>query len=90
MPSSFHGYVIAQAGARAEVAQDGAERQQLLDAAKEAALQAEQLTERAAALEQADYARGAWYAATAATREAADRARVQLGARGITLDDPGE
>lgn len=76
--------------ARAKVTEDDTERWHLDDAAHEAAHRAQELTERAATLENADYARGAWYEATAATREAADRARAQLGARGITLDDPAE
>ncbi|MFN2496706.1 MAG: hypothetical protein ABR608_12480, partial [Pseudonocardiaceae bacterium] len=47
-----------------------------------------ELDERAAQLELADEARGAWYAATAVTRDVAARARGALEARGIDPDDP--
>jgi len=76
--------------ARADVTQDAAEAEHLRAAAEAAESEAQQLAERAAALETADNARGHWYAATAATRDAADRARGALQARGVNLDDPTE
>jgi hypothetical protein len=51
---------------------------------------AAELSERIAALEAADTARARWFVATAATRDAAERAKAELGARGIVLDDPDE
>ncbi|MQA16649.1 MAG: hypothetical protein GEV09_21705 [Pseudonocardiaceae bacterium] len=44
------------------------------------------MTQRAAQLDAADQARGSWYAATAATRDAAHRARGALETRGIDID----
>ena len=76
--------------ARADITQDAAEAEHLRAAAEAAEVEAQQLTERVAALETADNARGHWYAATAVTRDAADRARGGLQARGINLDDPAE
>jgi len=76
--------------ARADVTQDPAEAEHLRAAAEAAEAEAQQLAERAAALETADNARGHWYAATAVTRDAADRARGALQARGVDLDDPAE
>lgn len=76
--------------ARAQATEDHAECEQLLAWAAEASWRAEQLAERATELESADHARAAWFVATAPTRDAADRAQVQLGARGIDLDDPDE
>jgi hypothetical protein len=76
--------------ARADVATDETERQQLLATAEESATRAEHLAERITELDTVDHARGAWYAATAATREAADRAKAELARRGIALDDPAE
>ncbi|MGH3795640.1 MAG: MobF family relaxase [Pseudonocardiaceae bacterium] len=74
--------------ARAVVTEDAAEQQRLQDAAADSRHEAQELAERAAMLEKADQARGSWYAATAATRDAADRARAELAARGVALDDP--
>ncbi|MEJ7742321.1 MAG: hypothetical protein WKF73_07110, partial [Nocardioidaceae bacterium] len=48
--------------------------------------EADALTERTTALEAADDARAAWFAATAATRDTAERARVELKARGVDPD----
>jgi len=44
----------------------------------------------AAALEAADEARAAWFAHTAGTRDNAHRARAELKARGVDLDDPDD
>ncbi|MGH3857218.1 MAG: ATP-dependent DNA helicase, partial [Pseudonocardiaceae bacterium] len=78
------------ARARAEVTTDQTERRQLLAAAEESAIQAGHLTERITELDTIDHARGTWYAATAATREAADRAKAELARRAIAFDDPAE
>ena len=74
--------------ARAEVTQDPAEAETLRTEAARAQAAAEALAERATALEAADDARAAWFAATAATRDTAERARVELKARGVDPDDP--
>jgi hypothetical protein len=76
--------------ARADSTTDDAERDTLHTEAQRAQAEADALAERAAQLEEADTARATWYAATAATRDAAARARVELGARGIDLDAPHE
>ena len=76
--------------ARAEAAQDSAQREQLQADADAAEAVAAALADRAAQLETADNARGAWYAATAATRDAAARATGALKARGVELDDPAD
>jgi len=76
--------------ARAEVAEDPAEAETLRTEAARAQAAAEALAERATALEAADDARAAWFAATAATRDAAERARVELKARGVDPDDPDD
>jgi conjugative relaxase-like TrwC/TraI family protein len=68
------------------VGADRAEREQLLEAAVEAARQAETLAGQVKQLELADHARGEWYSATATTREYATRARAALETRGIDLD----
>ena len=73
---------------RAEPTKDETARAKLLASAVEASQRADELAERAAELEVADDARAKWFAATAPTRDAAARAQVQLGARGIDLDDP--
>ena len=49
---------------------------------------AETLDQRAAELERADDARARWYAHTAATRAAEQRARDELAARGVDPDQP--
>jgi len=76
--------------ARAHTIEDGTERDRLLTDAAAAETKAAELDERAAQLELADEARGAWYAATAVTRDVAARARGALEARGIDPDDPDE
>jgi len=76
--------------ARAKVADDPTEAQTLRTEAERARTEADVLAERAAQLEVADQARAAWYAATAATRDAAERARAELKARGVDLDNPGD
>nr|MBA2694480.1 TrwC relaxase [Actinomycetota bacterium] len=76
--------------ARAAVTDDPTEAQTLRTEAERARAEADVLAERAAQLEVADQARAAWYAATAATRDAAERARAELKARGVDLDNPGD
>ena len=76
--------------ARADVATDPAERGRLRAAAVVARQEADALAEQAAALEAADAARGRWFEHTAATRDAAERARVELGARGVDVNDPAD
>jgi hypothetical protein len=75
--------------ARAEAA-DPAEGEQCGTAAAEARQLAEALTEQVEQLEHADQVRGAWYAATATTREYAMRARSTLETRGVDLDAPDD
>lgn len=58
------------------------------DAGDELLAEAEALTERAATLAEADEVRAKWAAEVEKTREAADRARAELAARGVDLDDP--
>lgn len=77
---------VADAGiwtARADAASDESEREQLRTAAEQARAEAESLKVRAEQLEAADEARAAWYVHTAQTRDRAERARVELGARGV-------
>ena len=76
--------------ARAEATEDAAMAAQLRADAAAADAEAAKLAERAAQLEIADAARGAWYAATAATRDAAHRARGALQARGVDVDAEDE
>ena len=76
--------------ARAEAADDPTERERLRADAEQARREAEELAERTAALEAADEARAAWFAHTAGTRDNAHRARAELKARGVDLDDPDD
>jgi len=76
--------------ARAEVTADPDERDRLRSDAYTARQTAQTLAVRAEVVEQADRARGAWYAHTAVTRDNAHRARAELAARGIDPDDPAE
>jgi conjugative relaxase-like TrwC/TraI family protein len=72
--------------ARAEASQDPAEQEQLRAAAEEARRRADELDQQGALLDVADTARADWYAHTAVTRDAAERARVELAARDVDLD----
>jgi len=76
--------------ARAETVQDPVDAQRLRDDAAKAQAAADALAERVADLDAADLARARWYADTAATRDAAARARGALEARGVDPDDPAE
>jgi hypothetical protein len=77
-------------GARAEVEPDGEGARQLRVAAEAAAAEAELLAARSAQLDVADTERADWFAHTSKTREAAERARAALGARGVDLEAPEE
>ncbi|GAA3537314.1 hypothetical protein GCM10022222_21250 [Amycolatopsis ultiminotia] len=63
-------------------------RERLLAEADEADALAEILGQRTAQLHDADEARAAWYAHTAETRAAGDRARLELAARNIAATPP--
>ena len=76
--------------ARADALTDPDEAARLRVDAAAAAKEAAELAERAALLEQADADRAAWYAATAVTRDNAERARAELHARGVDLDHPDD
>lgn len=76
--------------ARAETLTDPGDAARLRADAAAAATEAAELAERAALLEQADADRAAWYAATAVTRDNAERARAELRARGVDLDHPDD
>ncbi|WP_143030054.1 hypothetical protein [Pseudonocardia oroxyli] len=65
------------------------ERAQLAEAAERARRESDSLADRAEQLEAADEARATWNAHTAQTRDKAERARVELGARGVDLTHPG-
>ncbi|WP_431881598.1 MobF family relaxase [Micromonospora chalcea] len=68
--------------AQAEVASDEAERERLMEEAKEKQALAEVLAEVEQDLEVAADARAAWFLEIAATREAAERAEAELAVRG--------
>jgi hypothetical protein len=72
--------------AEAEHQTDAEQLAQLQREATEARALAEVLDQRAAQLEHADETRAYWYAHTANTRGAEQRARDELGARGINPD----
>ncbi|MFF4598126.1 MobF family relaxase [Amycolatopsis sp. NPDC001319] len=75
--------------AEADAATDEGERERLLQEAGEADALADVLAGRAAELEAADDARAAWYAHTAETRAAAERAGIELSGRNVdTSPDP--
>jgi hypothetical protein len=71
--------------ARAAVAVDADEAGQLRRASADARALADLLTARVAQLEEADHVRSEWLVHTAVTREAADRARAELAARGVPV-----
>jgi hypothetical protein len=76
--------------AHAETLDDEEEAQTLRDEAEQARLEAEELGQRAALLEEADKGRARWYANTAVTREHGVRAKATLEARDIDVDNPGD
>jgi conjugative relaxase-like TrwC/TraI family protein len=76
--------------AEAAAASDEVARARLAQEAREAAALANTLARQTAQLEEADRVRSVWYAHTAATRAAADRARRELECRGIDSDQTGD
>ncbi|TNC20898.1 MobF family relaxase [Amycolatopsis alkalitolerans] len=74
--------------AEADAAADEAEREKLLQEAADAEALAGVLAQRSAELDTADEARAVWYAHTAETRAAADRARLELAARNVDTTQP--
>ncbi len=76
------------ARARAAAATSKAERAAAQQEADHATAMADILTEQQRRLELVATARAAWYAHTAATREAAHRARAELARRGVAIEDP--
>jgi hypothetical protein len=73
--------------AEADHETDAERRDQLRRAAVESAALADVLDWQAAQLKKADETRARWYAHTAATRAAEQRARVELSARGVDTND---
>jgi hypothetical protein len=73
-------------GAEADAEADESRRDQLRREAVESAALADVLDRQAAQLKKADDVRARWYAHTANTRAAEQRARVELAARGINSD----
>ena len=74
--------------AEARAAPDPAERAQLEREASEAAVLADTLGREIERLSEADTTRAQWYARSAETRAAEQRARFELDARGIDPDAP--
>jgi len=85
-----HRHTAQIRAAEAAVAGDDAERARLDREAREAAALADNLARRKAQLEEADWVRSLWYAHTAETRAAADRARRELETRGIHPEQTGD
>lgn len=76
--------------ARASAAPDPTTAAHARSEALAAHAKAGELAARAAELQFADDTHARWYVHTAATRDAAIRARLELAHRAITLDDPAE
>ncbi|NJC70840.1 relaxase domain-containing protein [Planosporangium thailandense] len=76
----------AMAAARATVEVDEGRRRELLAEAEQRRALADVLAEAERQLDVADEGRGAWYAHTAPTRQAAERAASELKSRGVDLD----
>ena len=74
--------------ARAAAADDPAEAAQLRAAAFHARVDAADAARTVADLQAVDDARASWWLHTAITRDNAERARAELGNRGVDLDDP--
>lgn len=75
--------------ARADAATDPGQREELLEQSDDVAALVTTLNTRAAALAIADEARGQWYASTAETRAAAERAAIELSTRDdAAFDEP--
>jgi hypothetical protein len=84
--ASRHRATAELRAAEAEHETDADRRADLEHEAAEARALADVLDDRGAELEQADEIRARWYANTAETRAAADRARDELACRGIDPD----
>lgn len=82
-PTPVRDLLVATSTAAADTRVDG-----ILGGGEELVAEAEMLTERAATLTEADTVRARWADEVAKTREAADRARAELAARGVDLDTP--
>ena len=76
--------------ARAGEIADPDERAALVADAARARAEHEELTGRVRELEVVDAIRSKWFAATAKTREFAERARAELAARGVDMNDAAE
>jgi hypothetical protein len=76
--------------AEADAASNEDERARLVREAAEAGALADVLDQRAAELTTADETRATWYAHTAGTRAAADRAQVELTARRVDAADESQ
>jgi hypothetical protein len=76
--------------ARADAAADPAETDRLRQQAADAAAIADALDLQVRQLERADQARARWLLHTAVTRDAAERARAELAARGVPLDSDAD
>jgi hypothetical protein len=76
--------------ARADQLDNPQDAEELRARADQALLQAGELRMRAADLQKADDARALWWAHTTATREAAERAKVELASRGIDVNDTSD
>jgi hypothetical protein len=88
--SEKHRQAAELRAAEAEAADDLDERARLEAKATEARALAELLDQRANQLAEADQARAIWYAHTAETRAAADRARTELASRDVAADQVDE
>jgi AAA domain-containing protein/TrwC relaxase len=84
--SDRHRHEATVRRAEAEHADDPDRRAELLHRADDADALAATLDDQTSALDEADLARGEWYAHTAATRSAANRARAELSAREVDRD----
>lgn len=85
-----HRQTAAMRKAQAAAIDDPTERQQLEQTAAEAEALAGVLDERVEQLRLVDQARADWYAHTAETRAAADRARIELSARVVDDEQTAE
>jgi hypothetical protein len=88
--AATHRRNAALRAAEAAATSEPGERARLEQQAADAAALAATLDARAAELQQLDDARARWLAHTAATRAAADRAKVELGARHVDDAQPDQ
>jgi hypothetical protein len=85
-----HRHTARIRAAEASTARNAADRVRLANEAGDAAALADTLARQKAQLKEADRIRALWYAHTAQTRAAADRARRELETRGIDPDQTGD